>query len=163
MYLILPGFSKKNESEATEIENQLSRFSTSIYLHRWQHWDNADSKWNPIKEIDLIRNKIDGSITIISKSIGTYIAASLLTLHTPENLILMGIPVNDLSVDELNVYFNLQKLKKFSVVQNKYDPHGSATQVEALLSGSKYQLYVKDENTHSYPYAQDILSLLDLK
>lgn len=75
----------------------------------------------------------------------------------------MGIPINDLSEQELEVYKNLKDIKGFGVIANNNDSHGNVVQVTTLLEGYDCRIIVKESEDHSYPYINDILSLLDLK
>lgn len=178
MYLVLPGFSLKNKGEAEAIASALVAKDQKVYFHKWRHWaqDTSDIffagrsqiadksiNWDPQEEIKIIREYISEPLNIVAKSIGTYIASALLLEYKPEKLLLMGIPVNDLTPEELNVYYNLGKLENFNVIQNLHDNHGSATQVDALLTGLNYKMYTKQSSDHSYNYIEDILSILELK
>jgi len=177
MYLVLPGFSLKNKSEAEAVASALTSKGKEVYMHEWRHWANGDSnilfanraninnysiEWDPQEEIKIIKAHITEPVNIIAKSIGTYIASALLLSTKVEKLLLMGIPIRDLSPEELDVYYNLGKLEKFNVIQNLYDPHGAATQVDALLTGQNYTMYTKQSDDHSYPYTEDILSLMEI-
>jgi hypothetical protein len=162
MYLVLHGFSLKNKDEAEAIASAIKLKGEEVYLHKWRHWESESAKWDPIEEIKRIKPNIKQPINIVAKSIGTFVACALLLEFTPQKLLLMGIPINDLSAEELNVYFNLGKLKTFNVVQNSKDTHGSSTQVENLLSGLNYKLIIKEADNHSYLYIEDILNLLEL-
>jgi hypothetical protein len=175
MYLVLPGFSLKNKAEAEAIASALEAKGKTVYMHKWRHWaennqdilfnnkSDAQIKWDPQAEIQIIEENLKEPFSIVAKSIGTYVASALLLRHIPDKLILMGIPVNDLSTEELDVYYNLGKLKEFTVIQNLHDDHGAATQVEALLTGTNYKLFTKQASDHRYPYIDDILSILDIK
>lgn len=161
MILVLPGFSIKNKEEAEAIASALSAKGEKVYVHNWRHWiENIE--WNPQEELRLIRLNITEPFSIVAKSIGTYIAAGMLLQNVPGKLILMGIPINDLTKEELDVYFNLGKIQNFSVIQNTQDPHGSAEQVRELLSGLNYKLITKESTDHSYKYPTDVLTELGL-
>lgn len=163
MILILPGFSLKNKAEADAIASALENLNQEVYLHTWQHWENPNVLWNPSEEVEKIKVRITEPYSIVAKSIGTLIAAELVSLYQPEKVILMGIPINDMSPQELNYYNNVKQLKNLLVIQNKYDTHGSATQVDALLTDVQYKLLTKESSDHSYPYVDEIISFLELK
>lgn len=164
MYLLLPGFSIKNKAEAEAIASALRDLGKDVYIHNWRHW-SSETQWDPIEEIKIIKQNIniEERINIIAKSIGTFIACSILPELRIEKLVLMGIPINDLSEQELEVYKNLKDIKGFSVIANNNDSHGNVVQVTTLLESYDCRLIVKESEDHSYPYIDDILSLLDLK
>jgi len=162
MILILPGFSIKNKEEAEAIASALLAKGQKVYVHNWRHWIE-DIEWNPQEELRLIKLNVKEPFSVVAKSIGTYIASGMLLHNVPDKLILMGIPVNDLTEEELDVYFNLGKIQNFSVIQNSKDPHGNAEQVRELLVGLNFKLITKEASDHSYKYIPDILSELGIE
>lgn len=164
MFLILPGFSTKNKEEAVAYGDRLKEFDNEIYIHEWKHWRD-NSKWDPSLEVEILSQKLAATseINVIAKSIGTYIACKLIPNLKIKTMILMGIPINDLTEQELQLYKNLQSLETFYVIANNNDPHGNVVQVTSLLEGFDYRLIVKESIDHTYPYIEDILALLAIK
>lgn len=163
MYLVLPGFSLKNKEEAEAIALAIESKNQKVYLHKWRHWDNPEAEFDPWLEVDLIKKQIEGGdLNIVAKSIGTYIAVNLLKEVPVNKLTLMGIPVSDLTAEELTSYSALSNLEHFTVIHNDKDPHGNIQQVEDLLSGLEYDLILKEAAHHEYRYVEDILKALGL-
>lgn len=161
--IILPGFSIKNREWANEVKENLDG---DVHVHEWKHWETRDSKdfdaQNEMqKVIDLIG---EDEVQIIAKSIGTFVAASMVPeIHNNlANLILCGVPVNDLSDDELKIYDNLTILEpsKIAVFQNKNDNHGSLLQVENLLRNLNINIIEKPRDDHHYPYYEEVKEIL---
>lgn len=176
--LYLPGFSLKSKTEAVLNTSTLKEAGYDAFIREWRHWKDqseiikfaskekfpTEIQWDAGKEIDKIKSEVDlnSPISIIAKSIGTYIAACLIPDANIERLILMGIPVNDLDESELQKYQNLKNLNcSISLIQNINDNHGSLEQVENLLKGINYQLISKDSEDHSYNYPDEIRFLLE--
>lgn len=161
--IILPGFSPQNRDWANEVKDSLK---SEAYIHEWKHWETGENKDFDLqkesrKVIELIG---DNEIKIIAKSIGTLIAAGILPeIHNKlEKLILCGIPVNDLSEDELKAYDNLTILdpNKIIVIQNKDDNHGTLAQVQELLRNLNIEIREKPRDDHHYPYYEDFKKIL---
>lgn len=177
LILFLPGFSLKGKEESSMYLSRLQDLKQDVYRHEWRHWKteelvqfknrdslDKDKSWNPDKEIEIIKSQVDikRPISIVAKSIGTFVAAKMLPQLKVDNLVLMGIPINDLTDEELKVYKNLKLVRKFSVIANRNDSHGSVEQVKDLLREYEYELLTKESAEHAYPYVDDVVKLLEL-
>ena len=164
MTLILPGFSIINKIEAESIKIALESNGEQVLLHEWRHWSNESIEWNTDQEIEIIKSKLNTTlpISIVAKSIGTAVAAELVQFLNVQNIVLLGIPVNDIDIGKHSIYQNF-KGKNITVIQNNDDSHGTVEQVQSLLKGVDYKLIGKPSSTHNYPYVQDVINALALK
>ena len=165
--IILPGFSQHNEEWAKELKDALA--DDSVLIHFWLHWiTQNDSDFLIENEIPRILEKIDDQrISIVAKSIGTFITMFLLE-KIPEKinkLVLLGIPFNDLSKEEIKKYEIIKSFdpKKILIIQNSQDPHGSFNDIFKYFYNLNNQIEVlkQDSLTHEYPYYQIINNFLN--
>jgi len=169
IYLLLPGFSKRNKEEIINISETLRKDGKETFIHFWKHWSDEGIKWDPEIEVDNIYEEIKdtnlSSVVIIGKSIGTFISILLIQKLgiLVKQVILMGIPVNSLGRDEQELYSVV--LKKYqiltTIIQNIQDPHGSISQVKNLLGSIRYDLIEIDASDHRYNYPDKILSIVN--
>jgi predicted alpha/beta hydrolase family esterase len=164
-YIILPGYSKKNDDEVLSISQALSMKGLEVYAQRWRHWVDENVVWNVDAEVKLIEESVinDLELTIIAKSLGTHIAVNFIKRNKEKvkNIIFLGIPLINLTDEEKLDYKILWELNiPITVITNNQDPHGDISHVREFLSGLKYTEVEKDDNTHRYNYPNDISSLL---
>lgn len=165
MIIYLPGFSLKNQAEAGAICDALVKAGYEVYQHMWRHWSDEKIAWDPETEKEIIlsevKKRMPNEISIVAKSLGTYIAVSLLPELTLKELILLGIPFNDLDDSERKVYRILQTATyPITIVHNSKDPHGAVEDIRSVLDGVNYQELIKDSDTHEYRYPDDVVRCL---
>lgn len=165
--LVLPGFSPQNQLWATRIKHSLESLGP-VRIIAWQHWvKGGDPAPNWIEtELALLRPQLDHPVILVTKSIGTLIAARLVG-ERPEvidRLVLCGLPLNDLTPADIEPYRHLDRLdpKKVLVLQNNADPHGNDTQVAALFNqlGLRLTLTSRIAADHEYLYLDEIKKFL---
>jgi len=165
--LILPGFSIKNKDWAGEVGEALkgSTDTTTIY---WDHWrtGNVDADWLVSETMNLDMSITGKRVSIIAKSIGTLIAVKLLGLNRGaiDKLILCGIPISDLSEDDMKEYDVLTDFpaKKILCLQNDRDNHGSFAETEKFIHSVNQNIRIlsKPRSDHEYPYIDDFRDFL---
>ncbi len=167
-YICLPGYSLKNLQELESISSTLQQNNCGVLEYRWRHWSNESEKWDPDFDVERIIEKIKGSseVTIIAKSLGTYVAIKLADKlrNSIKGLVLMGIPINDLTDSEKSDYSKiLNNLDApLYLIHNRNDNHGSLIQVEELLKDIKYNLITKESDDHRYNYPEEVLNIIKL-
>lgn len=163
------GYSTKNIEEGENICSALRNSGYNVYFNRWRHW--TDESMIPSVEIPgdiqtlLAKFSNKDEIGIIGKSLGTYAAVHLAKELTSKvkTLILMGIPINDISESEKEEYFDILKnIPNITVIQNRNDDHGSAEQIQEMLKDLNYKFIIKESDNHRYNYPDDIISILGL-
>lgn len=161
-YFYLPGKAKYNRSEMYEVCNFLKGVGVDIKEVPWLEWNT--SKFDLQKELDRITKliaNINEEYGVIAKSFGTFIAIKLIKEfpHRFSRLIFLGIPYNDLGLNDQIEYSHILKNfeGKITVIQNDRDPHGSPDSVRGLLKGVDYKEIILPANNHEYKYFQDIL------
>ncbi len=140
LVVYLPGFSTKNLDEGEHIKSKLETDGYKVYFHKWSHWEkgNESSPWNPENEINRALDSIakfnPKEIIFIGKSMGSFVAVNLVKqrINSAKLLVMLGIPVNDLSSEEKATYGTI--LSKVTIpvylIQNKNDPHGNSEQAK---------------------------------
>lgn len=163
--VFLPGFSVKNKVEQKYVSSALEIAGYKIYKHEWRHWTDEEVAWDADAEAKIIFQYIEDSgeneISIIGKSIGSYVAMKILkdfpAQKTAKLIILMGIPVNDLSKEEINEYTVLNTTQvPLYVIQNNNDPHGNVNQARQILQDSNYKELIMQGDTHEYRYVTEV-------
>lgn len=162
--IILPGFSIKNLKWVDEVANNLEIDGVIRPIH-WDHWKDESEKFD-VKEkaVVIARHARGEKINIIAKSIGTLIA-SLVIQKIPdqiEKIIFCGIPVSDLSENDLDIIKKAISLTKERIVvfQNSNDPHGTYDQVKKFEVD--FNLIEKPSYNHDYPYFEEFNKFLVL-
>lgn len=166
--LILPGFSQKNKRWAQDLSRFLSPQFEAIF-HSWKHWESSkNAVFSPESELKLIRTQLESNQVshVIAKSIGTYVLALGLPELQPfiKKILLCGVPVNDLSVEERGIYKNYRSHPKSDIIcfQNNLDSHGSAADLMSLFELTKLDIPLRtfEADTHDYPYYKEIVNFL---
>jgi len=165
--VIIPGYSAHNKAWLEETANSIHGDGEvrSIY---WNHWTDPESPFNPTEKANLL-DSVTGKrvVDIIAKSIGTLVAAHLIT-KSPEKIrkvILCGIPLNDLGEEEKEtIRVALGKIPPENVIcfQNDEDPHGGTEAVKRFLSefSEDIQVVEKVRDDHEYFYQEEFNKFL---
>jgi len=164
--IILPGYSEKNKAWAEGIKAELEP-EIPITVTYWPHWSGEEGKDGWItQEADKILQQIKDQVNIISKSVGTLVAAQIVDTDSTkvDKLILCGIPIKNISQEDRDSYKTLQKLlpEKVLVIQNENDHTGSYEQVVAFIQAINPSIRVisKPRDDHEYPYQEDFKEFL---
>lgn len=161
--IVLPGYSIKNKDWADGVKKNLEP-EFDVLVHEWKHWEiNSSSSLNVSEEIDKITEEIkdEEKINIIAKSIGTLVCMKSLGILKDKinNIILCGIPLNDINEEDSNSYgiLKLYDSSKVIILQNSYDPHGNYQQVFSFLNkiNPEIKIIKKEADTHEYPFYDD--------
>lgn len=160
--LIIPGYSSLNKKWLEETASNI-KTEGEIRPIYWGHWTDESIKFDAKTKADLL-DGVSGKrvVDIIAKSVGTLVATYLIE-KSPEKIrkvILCGIPVNDLSEDDKEVYKNaLRKISLSNVlfIQNNEDPHGGTDALKGLLAefGKDVEVISKERDDHEYFFQSD--------
>lgn len=154
--LILPGYSASNKEWVDETAKNL-KVEGTIRPFYWMHWTDSNSKFDVQEKAELIAKHLRGGrANIVAKSIGTLVASILIKIN-PEQInkvIFCGIPVNDISSDELELIKSVcQTLgDRITIIQNSKDPHGTFEQIKDFGN-----VIEKEGDTHNYFYFDDFI------
>jgi len=156
---ILPGYSIKNKEWLEETAKNV-KLDGQIRPVYWDHWDDPDQKFNAKEKAGLIERHSKGEqINIIAKSIGTLVAAEIISKlpNQINKVILCGIPVNDLNEREIEIIKKAASSlgENVLIIQNDEDPHGAFNQIKNF--GNTIS---KTSNNHEYLYFEDFQKFL---
>jgi predicted alpha/beta hydrolase family esterase len=166
--LVLGGFSLKNKDWAEEVKNKLDS-SLEVKVHYWKHWETGNNEDFSIEqEVQNVLTLIaEEHVSIIAKSIGSFVASSLVPLipQQIDKLILCGIPLHDLTnAEKEEMKNNLQNIpvENLLVFQNADDNHGTYLEAKAFVEeiNSEFKIVEKNRNDHEYPYFEDFKKFL---
>lgn len=165
--LILPGFSIKNKVWAEEISRELSPDIESEIVY-WDHWKTgvADNNWIEEKANEIVNEFKGQRVNILAKSIGTLVTVRILEKDSSSinKIIMCGIPLEDLSADDLEHYQTLKGFPKEKIIyiQNENDNHGSYNSVSEFLKIIDNGIHVisKPREDHEYPYEDEFKKFL---
>lgn len=166
MVLYLPGFGIHNKSEMESISSTLHSNGFDVLTHEWRHWKDESVKWDVNAEIELIKQEIGTSQvdSVVAKSLGSYVSATMVwqKVIDPQKVVLMGVPLNDLSTDEKEfVGLAIKRMSgKLTVIQNSQDEHCSLEDLNFLIANVQHDLIIKESNTHEYNYPEEVLKVL---
>lgn len=157
--LILPGYSASNKEWVDETAKSL-KVEGTIRPFYWMHWTDENSKFDVQEKAELIAKHLRGEkANIIAKSIGTLVASlAIKTISDQINkVIFCGIPVNDISKEELEIIKSVAKSlgDKITIIQNSNDPHGTFVEVKDFGN-----VIEKDNDTHDYLYFEDFVNTM---
>src|SRR5258706_3478 len=121
---VLPGFSLKNKEWAEEVKAKLPPNLNPQVIY-WKHWQTENNNdFNQEDEAKKIVELVEqDQLTIIAKSIGTYITSLVIPqlFDQIEKLILCGIPLNDMKPEEQNrMMINLRVVNSTSRRTNTF-------------------------------------------
>ena len=157
--LILPGYSPKNKLWAETVANSL-KIEGQIRPVFWDHWTDTSQKFVASeKAILAARHSKGDKINIIAKSIGTLVAAHLVSdiPNQINKIILCGIPLGDMNESDIKLISSIQN-KNLLVIQNNMDPHGSYEKVKELFPN--FKVIEKEASDHNYPYFEEFNNYL---
>jgi pimeloyl-ACP methyl ester carboxylesterase len=160
--IILPGYSVKNKEWTDEVADSIKVEGIIRPVH-WDHWVDESQKFDAKeKAVVIARHSRGVKLNIIAKSIGTLVA-SLIIQRIPdqiEKVIFCGIPVNDLTEDDLLQIKKAIGIMKDKIVvfQNDNDPHGTSAQVKSFEVD--FKLIEKPSYNHEYPYFEEFNELI---
>jgi len=165
--LILPGYSIKNKIWAEEIKNKLGPTLNTDVIY-WKHWNNegVSTVWIDEAVTNINKNYENCQSNIIAKSIGTLVAMKILTLNTRivNKVILCGIPLNDLTIEDKRHYSILSNFPndKILCVQNENDNHGNFSDVQKFIRSLNpaTKIISQPRNDHEYPYPRIFIEFL---
>jgi len=163
--IILPGFSVSNKEWADKTAKGFAKQKIESKVHNWRHW--VGEQISPRDQIEDIVEQIGGDkINILAKSVGTYVLSLLIPRIKNQigKIVLCGIPINDLSEDDLEKYRGLSDINSENIIcfQNSTDSHGSYDQIKDFLKNisSEIEVISKPGGSHDYPYTQDFIEFL---
>lgn len=160
-YVLLPGFSASNKEWAHDLKDYFQQKGLELHIVAWLHWQREKPSFNMYQEVQRVVDTIgDQEVVIIAKSIGTELAAYLISedLVKTRRLILMGIPSrNSLYAKALSKF----DPAKVIVIQNSRDPKGYFVDVKDFIHSinSKIEVVETNSSTHQYPYNELIYRL----
>lgn len=159
--IILPGFSQSNKKWGIELRDYLVANSLDTSLIEWDHWSNNHEELNYEFEIKKIKSILESETIIISKSIGTIIAARMIIdeLVVPVKLIMMGIPRTDKVILESFRFINPRKI---SIIQNIDDPYLKFESLNSFIHkfNPEINLTKTERADHNYPFNDLILDII---
>lgn len=163
--LILPGNSPHHAAWLNEFKNYLTLHTNSVVTaHPYMHWETGE----PLADIPVEITKIATHLptepyVIIAKSIGTAIAVlgTAKGVFKPEKLVLLGVPLEGMSIDK--VFFEALRTVQLpvTIVQNNQDPYGSFRSVKDILIKAKEDLTFIEMTgeTHDYVDFEEMVRL----
>ena len=157
--LILPGYSASNKEWVDETAKNL-KVEGTIRPFYWMHWADENSKFDVQEKADLIAKHLRGEkANIIAKSIGTLVASlAIKTISDQINkVIFCGIPVNDISKEELEIIKSVAKSSgdKIIIFQNSNDPHGLFDEMKDFNNAR-----MTNRDDHNYPFFEEFNNFL---
>ncbi len=167
-YILLPGFSIKNKEWSEEFVVEMKKRGFTFEILEWMHWGSGDvNDWDPEAEMQRLEELIDNQENVIvAKSLGTFISVLYVLSNDvkPTKLMWMGIPIHDLSEDELNMYPMMVSGidLPIRVIQNTKDTHGTSAELKEFFVTNQVKIEVmeKDRDDHSYPYYDEVEKFL---
>lgn len=164
-YMLFPGFSKSNREWACDLKDYFQQKGLDLHVVSWLHWQQEKASFNINQEAQRVVDITgDSEATIIAKSIGTELAAYLISqnLIKVHRLILLGIPSRSELYKEALSQFDPTKV---TVIQNSQDPKGYFSDVERFIHSINPEIKVieKKSSNHSYPYNELIYKLASQK
>ena len=157
--VILPGYSDKNRKWVDDVSSYLD-IGGIIRPIYWMHWSDNNNKFNAYEKAKLLVTVLKGErVNIVAKSIGTLVASFVYQIIPDqiEKLIFCGIPINDLSPDDIETIKGCIEINndKFLGFQNSKDLHGTFKQVQNFGN-----IISKDSDDHEYPYFSEFQDFL---
>lgn len=156
---ILPGYTATNQKWCEDVAESL-KVEGDIRQIFWDHWQDENQRFNPQEKARLLSHLAPNIfVNIIAKSIGTLVAAYMMQ-NIPmqiKKVVFCGIPVNDLSEEEIELIKKVvvENKDKIVIYQNENDPHGSFAQVKDFG-----KVISKPGSDHEYPYFDDFNKFL---
>lgn len=162
--IILPGFSAHNKEWTDALKKSLG-LSHLVESINWEHWKLSGGLKlkKEIEKIDKIVGK--GKFNIIAKSVGTMVAAKVLTIYKQQvnKVILCGIPT--ISQKRMGLLKNsLEDFNHRNIIcfQNSSDPFVSYKELKREINkiDNKIIIVEKVAKNHDYYYSEDFRKFL---
>lgn len=161
-YLYLPGKSELNENELKAFEKAFQEAGLDLVSHRWGHWSGEELEIE--EEVKNILNKVGdkSTISLVAKSMGTYVGTYLLEHLKITDVYLMGVPVNSYSNKQLERYSTYSECASMTVLQRENDPLGSYQTVKEFVEslGINAELVSVEGDTHRYEVPEVVLDVI---
>lgn len=157
---VLPGYSSGNQQWAEDVAHKL-KVDGDIRPIFWDHWRDEGAHFDPKEKARVLSHLAPNLfVNIVAKSVGTLVASYMIE-NIPEQVkkvIFCGIPVNDLSEEEIElIKSTVKKLgDKLIIYQNESDPHGSFERVKDFG-----KVILKPRSDHEYPYFEEFNEFLE--
>lgn len=170
--LLLPGYSKKNEGEQESVAAALEEAGHTPFRYAWRHWEEENAELSLPAELERIHELLSRTgggeaLSIVGKSLGTFVAAALLEQDPAlaartRRLVLLGIPLNGAGEQQLtHLYEALSILDlPITVCQNSGDPYGAAEDVRRFIEGLVAELVVREADNHRYDYPELVTDVI---
>lgn len=162
--VILPGYSPRNKQWAEETAESLD-LDHEVVVHEWRHW-NSDKSFSNKYEIEKIIEEVgDDEFNIISKSVGTRVALSLMDKYREKinKVVLTGFASTGENMKKLakNALPDFPN-EKLLIIQNTNDPYTSFKDAKDLLQSvvPDIEIVEKPGDKHHYPYPEEFNSFL---
>ena len=164
--LILPGYSASNLDWLLWLKEKLGRKDVDV-VH-WRHWTSEPKEvdWT-LMEAENIISYLSHPTIVIAKSLGTLVLMKMLASNSEfiSGIVLLGIPINDLSAQDKKYYDVLRHFPVSRVlsIQNVNDNHGAYENVRSFVQSINSQIspVSMPRDDHSYPYVTEILEFIN--
>lgn len=162
--IILPGFSEHNKEWSDALKKSLG-LSHPVEAINWEHWKlGGGLKLKiEIEKIDKIVGK--DKFNIIAKSVGTMVAAKVLTIYKRQvnKIIFCGIPT--ISKKRMDLFESSIKdfnSKNIICFQNSSDPFVSFKELKREINRIDNNILIieKQAKNHDYYYSEDFRKFL---
>lgn len=168
--VILPGYSRENESWLKECAEKLSVEGVIRPIY-WDHWTEFGKRFDAGEKAAIVADVArDEPLNIVAKSIGTLVSSKVILENSKRinKVIFCGIPYGDLTAGErAEISLAVKRIpqENFVCYQKSGDPHGNFEDVSRLFKeeGVKATLIKKDGADHNYPFFEDFQNFLDKK
>ncbi len=160
--LYIPGFSVKNREETIINATALEIAGHAVVSVEWEHWNSPDAPWSLQNAMKTVKGLKVVPDIIVAKSIGTFVAVNLLKELSVSKIVLLGIPVLDLSEEDLKAYSILENIKDQTVlVHNINDNHGTLQDLSKYLELTEFDVHEIEADNHSYQYPELITAIIN--
>ena len=158
----LPGINPATEQWMKQLLVALELNQTEIAIQQYQCWSNPGSKVNLESEA-LIAAKSNPDI-VIAKSIGTRVLLSAIRngLISSNTFVLIGIPIQGYSNNEVSVLNKLCALKSTLIIQQSGDPVGSYSMLTSTIPDISLCKMVEIQgNDHRYSNIAELKLIIE--
>lgn len=168
-YILLPGFSKKNQEWAGEFIAAMRPYGYEFSVFKYTHWQTGDeSDFIVETEVERLDEFIgEEDYVLVAKSIGTFVSAHYFITHgdLPRQLVWLGVCLNALKDAQKLVFselFNRYPELSPIVIQNHQDPLGSHHEVTSFFTGmiDPASILMEERSDHYYPCYENIAQVL---
>lgn len=168
-YILLPGFSKKNQEWAGEFVEAMRPYGYDFRVFEYTHWQTGnESDFVVETEVERLDEFIgDEDYVLVAKSIGTFVSAHYFINHgdLPQQLVWLGVCLHVLKEDEKAAFGELfEKCPELSptIIQNHHDPLGNHHEVAAFFTGliDPANILTEERNDHNYPCYEKVAEVI---